>query len=178
MSEFPGLEMAVRDNELYEPDPYRAAPDSSSAPSWTLLDVPLMDDDYWAQLPNPLTLQSIAHIVRMSETTVLRRLQDGTIPGHFIGRSWIIFQGEFRAWLASRRNTPSPEPIVDDPLADCEDQLGMPELMELFGKTKQTIRKWLVDGQIPGYQISGRWTVRKSELRETLASTSNQHTAA
>lgn len=136
-----------------------------------------MDDDYWAQLPNPLTLQAIARIVRMSETTVLRRLQDGTIPGHFIGRSWIIFQGEFRAWLASRRNTPSTETVASDPLADYGDQLGMADLMELFGKTKQTIRKWLVDEQIPGYQISGHWTVHKSELRGTLAASSNQRAA-
>ena len=175
MSEFLGLAVAVRDNEPYEPDPYRAAFDSSSVPSCPPPDAPLMDDDFWAQLPSPLTLQAIAHIVRMSETTVLRRLQDGTIPGHFIGRSWIIFQGEFRAWLASRRNTPSSEVFVVDPLAVYQDQLGMPELMELFGKTKQTIRKWLVDGQIPGYQFAGRWIVLKSELRETLVSSSNQH---
>jgi len=136
-----------------------------------------MDDDYWAQLPSPLTLQAIALIVRMSETTVLRRLQDGTIPGHFIGRSWIVFQGEFRSWLASRRNIPSSETVISDPLAGYEDQLGMAELMELFGKTKQTIRKWLVDEQIPGYQVSGRWTVHKSELRETLVASSNQRTA-
>ena len=135
-----------------------------------------MDDDYWAQLPNPLTLQTIALIVRMSETTVLRRLQDGTIPGHFIGRSWIIFQGEFRAWLASRRNIPSPDTVVSDPLADYPEQLGMAELMKLFGKTKQTIRKWLIDEQIPGYQVSGRWTVHKSELREAIQKSSNQAT--
>lgn len=178
MSELHGPGMAVRDNDLHEPDPYRAAPDSSTAPPWPPTDVPLMDDDYWAQLPNPLTLQAIALIVRMSETTVLRRLQDGTIPGHFIGRSWIVFQGEFRAWLASRRNTPSAETVTSDPLATYEDQLGMAELMELFGKTKQTIRKWLTDEQIPGYQVSGRWTVHKSELRETLLASSNQRTTA
>jgi hypothetical protein len=36
--------------------------------------MPLMDDDYWAQLPNPLTRRAIALIGRMIETTVLRRL--------------------------------------------------------------------------------------------------------
>jgi hypothetical protein len=46
--------------------------------------------------------------------------------------------------------------------------------MELFNKTKQTIRKWLTENQLPGYQVAGRWTVYKSELRDTLAKTSNQ----
>ena len=174
MSEFRGPGITLRDNDVHESDPHRAAPDSPTAPLWPPTDLPLMDDDYWAQLPNPLTLHSISLIVRMSETTVLRRLQDGTIPGHFIGRSWIVFPGEFRAWLLSRRNTPLPETVVNDPLADHGDQLGMAELMEFFGKTKQTIRRWLIDEQIPGYQISGRWTVHKSELRATLASSSNQ----
>lgn len=166
----------VRDNDIHGSDPHRAETFSSSAPTptWAPTVAPLMDDDYWAQLPNPLTLQAVARIVRMSETTVLRRLQDGTIPGHFIGRSWIIFQGEFRAWLESRRNTPSPQAVAIDPLADYAEQLGMADLMDLFGKTKQTIRKWLVDGQVPGYQVSGRWTVYKSELRETLIASSNQ----
>lgn len=176
MSEVIGPGIAVRDNDLYDPDTLWAAPDSSDAPTPTRPPphLSLMDDDYWAQLPDPLTLQAIASIVRMSDTTVLRRLQDGTIPGHFIGRSWIIFQGEFREWLGAQRNTPLPATEVPDPLSDFDEQLGMSELMEFFGKTKQTIRRWLVDKEIPGYQISGRWIVYKSELRKTLTATSNQ----
>jgi hypothetical protein len=134
----------------------------------------LMDDDYWAKFPEPLTLHAIATVLRVSEATVLRRLQDGTIPGHFIGRSWIIFQCEFRAWLATTRNEPLPADVECDPLADYDDQLGMSELMELFNKTKQTIRAWLGNNTLPGYQVAGRWTVYKSELRDTLAKTSNQ----
>jgi predicted DNA-binding transcriptional regulator AlpA len=134
----------------------------------------LMDDEYWSHFSDPLPLSDLALILRISEATVLRRLGDATIPGHFIGRSWIVFQSEFRAWLASRRNQPLEELPNPDPLINCDDQLGMAELMELFGKTKQTIRRWLVDEQIPAYQISGRWIVYKSELRTTLASTLNQ----
>lgn len=170
----------VRDNDVYVP----AATDTdlhdstaADAAHRGLDAVPppaLMDDDYWAKFPEPLTLRAIATVLRVSEATVLRRLQDGTIPGHFIGRSWIIFQCEFRAWLATTRNEPLPVDVACDPLADYDDQLGMSELMELFNKTKQTIRKWLTENHLPGYQLAGRWTVYKSELRDTLAQTSNQ----
>ena len=174
----------VRDNDVYVP----AATDTDVLDSTTAdaaqrgLDAvsppALMDDDYWAKFPEPLTLHAIATVLRVSEATVLRRLQDGTIPGHFVGRSWIIFQCEFRAWLATTRNEPLPAEVACDPLADYDDQLGMSELMELFGKTKQTIRKWLTENHLPGYQVAGRWTVYKSELRDTLALTANQRSQA
>jgi excisionase family DNA binding protein len=132
-----------------------------------------MDDEYWSNYSDPLPLAELAVILRLSEATVLRRLTDGTIPGHFIGRSWVVFQSEFRAWLSTRRNQPAGQPIDADPLQDCEDQLGMAELMELFGKTKQTIRRWLTDNQLPGYMVNGRWVVYKHELRESLARSLN-----
>jgi len=132
-----------------------------------------MDDKYWANFSDPLPLSELAVILRVSEATVLRRLGDATIPGHFIGRSWIVFQSEFRAWLASRRNLPVDELPNPDPLLNCEDQLGMVELMQLSGKTKQTIRRWLTEKQIPGYMLNGRWVVYTRELRQALNSNSN-----
>ena len=133
----------------------------------------LMDDEYWSTFSDPLPLSELALILRLSETTVLRRLQDATIPGHFIGGSWIVFQSEFRAWLASRRNLPMDGRPNPDPLIACEDQLGMAELMEIFGKTKQTIRRWLTEQQIPGYVINGRWVVYTHELRQALNTNAN-----
>ena len=85
-----------------------------------------------------------------------------------------MFKGEFRAWLASTRNEPLPAVENTDPLADYDDQLGMSELMELFDKTKQTIRAWLGNNTLPGYKVAGQWTAYKSELRDALALTSNQ----
>jgi predicted DNA-binding transcriptional regulator AlpA len=133
----------------------------------------LMDDEYWSHFSDPLPLSEVAVILRISEATVLRRLGDATIPGHFIGGSWIVFQSEFRAWLVSRRNQPLEELPNPDPLINCDDQLGMAELMDLFGKTKQTIRRWLLENQIPGYMLNGRWTVYTGELREALNSNLN-----
>lgn len=184
MTRLSGPSGAVRDNDLYVPAATNAdlhvssTADAAQRGHDAVPPEALMDDDYWTKFPEPLTLQAIATVLRVSETTVLRRLQDKTIPGHFIGRSWIVFQCEFRAWLASTRNEPLPAAEKCDPLADYDDQLGMSELMELFGKTKQTVRRWLTDKALPGYQLAGRWTVYKSELRDTLTATSNQATSS
>lgn len=134
----------------------------------TLHESMLMGDRYWSNFSDPLPLSEIALILRLSEATVLRRLGDATIPGHFIGRSWVVFQSEFRAWLASSRNLPVDELPNPDPLIDCENQLGMAELMEIFGKTNQTIRRSLTEQQIPGYMINGRWVAYTHELRHAL----------
>ena len=66
--------------------------------------MPLMDDDDWAQLPNPLTLRAIALIGRMSETTVLRRLQDGTIPGYQFSGRWTVHKSGLRDMLLASSN--------------------------------------------------------------------------
>lgn len=178
MSSIHGLSIYVRDNDIHE-----AAAIGTAADDWRTLDAARMGrgrvssttlmDEYWAKFPEPLTLRAIATILRVSETTVLRRLQDAIIPGHFIGGSWIVFKCEFRIWLASTRNEPMTANCDPDPLTEYSDELGMSELMELFAKTKQTIRKWLSEKTIPGYQVHGRWTVYKGELRETLTQTSN-----
>lgn len=133
-----------------------------------------MNDAYWAALEDPMRVRDLAPLFRVHEATVHRRLKDGTIPGHYIGRSWIVFKCEVRAWLLTRRNVPSDEQVDADPLTGWPDELRMAELMEFFGKTKQTIRRWLEQGEIPGYRISGRWVVYKHELRTALDASSNQ----
>lgn len=134
----------------------------------------MTDTEYWEALSDPLPVRELAPLFRVHEATIHRHLQSGTIPGHYIGRSWIVYKCEIRAWLAARRNIPTGQVIDDDPLDDFPDELRMRDLMLLFGKTKQTIRAWLEDGEIPGYRVNGRWVAYKTELRETLARTSNQ----
>lgn len=139
-----------------------------------LSDEIVTDDDYWSSLPHVLPIRELAPALRVHRDTVLRRIQDGTIPAHRIGRSWIVFTTELRAWLLTRRNQPMEADFDADPLAGWPDELTSADLIELFGKTKQTISAWLNSGEIPGYRIGGRWIVHKHELRTRLQETSNQ----
>ncbi|MEO5536050.1 MAG: helix-turn-helix domain-containing protein [Pseudolysinimonas sp.] len=179
MHNLPGLGSAALDNDGHVlPAANVVIDDPTGLSSVQGLDgtspPPLMDDDYWARLPDPLPVSAVADVVRLSKGTVSRRLNTGEIPGYFIGGSWILFKDEFRAWLGSMRNDPIPPPEDVDPLRAFDDNLGVADLMEIFGKGKLTILRWLHNRTIPGYLVSNRWIVYKSELRATLASTSNE----
>lgn len=174
MTGLPGSTATAWDNPGYaRPTDYPASGRRAGVDD-AALSGELMDDAFWAALEDPLTVRGLAPLLRVHEATVLRRLQDGTIPGHYIGRSWIVFKCEVRAWLLTRRNTPTDELVDVDPLAGWPDELRMGELTRFFGKTHQTVRRWLEAGEIPGYRINGRWIAYKTELRDSLAATSNQ----
>ncbi len=133
------------------------------------------DDDYWAAFPDLLTSTDLARILRVGRPAVLARLKRGTIPGHQIGGSWIIFKAEIRAWLASTSNqAPATPPAPVDVLASYPEEMTYRDLMVLFGKTKQTIYAWLQTGVIPASHAANRWIIFKAQLRPFLDKTSNQ----
>ena len=81
---------------------------------------PVSEEDYWSQFPDTLTTADVAKIIRTGAPAVRARLRDGTIPGHRIADSWIIFKSEIRAWLAATSKRPrTSEPV--DVLADYPD---------------------------------------------------------
>lgn len=135
---------------------------------------PVSEEDYWSQFPDTLTTADVAKIIRTGAPAVRARLRDGTIPGHRIADSWIIFKAEIRAWLAATSNRPrTSEPV--DVLAGYPDELNYRDLMQLFRvKYKGTIYIWLEQRHIPGSFVGGRWIVHKWQLRELLDETSNQ----
>lgn len=175
MTSLPGSTRTAWDNPEYaRPTDYPASGRRAGVEVDAALSGELMDDAFWAALEDPLTVRELARMLRKSEGTILLHLQDGTIPGHFIGRSWIVFKGEVRAWLLTRRNTPTGEQVDADPFQDWPEEFRMDELTRFFGKTSQTIRRWLEHGEIPGYRINGRWVAYKAELREALTASLNQ----
>ena len=137
---------------------------------------PMPDDDrYWEPFPDTLSTTDVAKILSLGKPAVLLRLKSGLIPGHLIVGSWIIFKAEVRAWLESTSNQippGPPEPV--DVLERYADEMSYSDLMELFGKSKATVYGWLHDGEIPAFHVGTRWIIRKSQLRQKLANTSNQ----
>ena len=133
------------------------------------------DDDYWAAFPDTLTTTDLARILRVGRPAVQARLKRGTIPGHLIENSWIVFKAEIRAWLASTSNqAPTTPPAPVDVLAGYPEEMSYRDLMVLFGKTKPTIYSWLLSGVIPASRSENRWFIFKAQLRPLLDRTSNQ----
>ncbi len=135
-----------------------------------------MTDEYWTRLPECLAVADIARILRIGPPAVLARLRRGTIPGYRIASSWIVFSAEFRPWLeaTSNRGGSVERRAAADALAGYPDELNYRDLMQLFGKTKQTVYVWLRNGEIPAYHVGGRWVVHKPKLRARLTEVSNR----
>ncbi|MGC5225134.1 helix-turn-helix domain-containing protein [Micromonospora sp. DT81.3] len=138
----------------------------------------MSEEDYWATLPDTLSPADVARILRTGVPAVRRRLRDGMIPGHRLSDSWIIFKSEIRAWLDSTSNQP-PHAATDpvDVLTGYGDELSYRDLMQLLGKTKQTVYIWLQQGVIPASNVGGRWIIFKAQLRRRLEESSNQTTS-
>lgn len=106
------------------------------------------------------------------------RYQDftgGTIPGHRIGGSWIIFKAELLASVESRSeqvDRSASAPI--DVLAGYGNEMTYKDLIVCLGKTKQTIYTWLREGTIPAYLIGDQWVIHTHQVRRMLEQTSNQ----
>jgi hypothetical protein len=156
----------------------RRAESSSADPERNQNESPdyMTDEEYWATFPETLTTTDLAVILRVGKPAVRSRLRSNIIPAHLVSGSWIIFKQEIRAWLASTSNQPPVEPLpAVDVLAPYGEEMTYRDLMNLFGKTKQTIYIWLSEGHIPASHTAGHWLIFKSQIEQLLAETSNQN---
>jgi len=136
----------------------------------------MTDEEYWATFPETLTTLDLAKILHVGIPAIRSRLRSNVIPAHLISGSWIIFKQEIRAWLTSTSNQLPTEPVaVVDILASYGEEMTYRDLMNLFGKTKQTIYIWLSEGCVPASHVAGRWLIFKFQVEELLAETSNQN---
>jgi len=135
----------------------------------------MAEDDYWDTLPVTLKSKDLQRLLQIGQTTVSLWLTRGTIPGHQIAHSWIVFRSEVREWLESTSTVPVPEhEPYPDPLDEYGDTLNYQDLMVLLGKSRPAIFGWLSNGTIPAVRPGGRWLVEKTALRRLFEETSNQ----
>jgi len=130
-----------------------------------------MSDATWASLGPVLSTSDLMRVTGMKEVTVWRWLKRGTLPGHVISGSWIVYREEVRAKIDDPEKQPL-EPV--EFLSTFDDVVKIEEAELLFGKTRQTIYKWLSQGAIPGHQMGVSWVLYRDELRECLVAASNQ----
>lgn len=53
-------------------------------------------------------------------------------------------------------------------------KLDVTQVAELLGVTKKGVYQWIRQGIIPAYKLGSTWFVLRDELRDTIASGSNQ----
>lgn len=51
-----------------------------------------------------MTMSDVAEVLKVSEKTVSRMLQEGTIPGFKIANQWRFYRDDFHTWIDEKRN--------------------------------------------------------------------------
>lgn len=135
----------------------------------------MIDDEYWAQFPQVLSIADLSRITRKSEQTVWRWLGRGTIPAYKIAKAWVVYREIFQHRL-EEPDIPYPLPV--DLLATYRDELTVSELSELLGKVENTTYAWIAAGDLPAHRLGGSLVVYKHEIVQLFLRTSNQPSAS
>ena len=51
-----------------------------------------------------MTLSDVAEALKVSEKTVSRMLQDGSLPGFKVANQWRFYREDFYRWIDEKRN--------------------------------------------------------------------------
>lgn len=63
---------------------------------------------------------------------------------------------------------------LDDLFADEPRMLSVGRVAEVLGMSPKGVYKWIDDGSLPAYKVSGRWFIVRDELISTLEKGSNK----
>lgn len=63
---------------------------------------------------------------------------------------------------------------LEDLFADEPRMLSVSRVAEVLGMSPKGVYKWIDEGMLPAYKVSGRWFVVRDELVQVLAAGSNQ----
>lgn len=134
-------------------------------------EVAVIDEKYWAEFGPVLSTAELARMLRKSDLTVWKWLTDGTIPGHNLGRSWLVYLEPVRRMIEQ-----GPQPGVqlpDELLARYGEELLVSDIAALTGRKAKTVHRWLTEGTLPGHRVGRSWLLYKSEFIGLLRRTSN-----
>jgi hypothetical protein len=140
-----------------------------------VLECVLIDDAFWAELPEVLHTKHLTQITRRGAQTVFIWLARGILPGHRIAGSWIVYKEVFQHRLESP-NEPYTLPV--ELLARYGEDLSIADQALLIGRSKKTVYLWLRLGHLPARRLGPSWLIYKTPFVELLEATSNQETAS
>lgn len=63
---------------------------------------------------------------------------------------------------------------LDDLFAEEPRMLSVSRVAEVLGMSAKGVYKWIEDGSLPAYKVSGRWFIVRDELVNTLEEGSNK----
>lgn len=130
------------------------------------------------QDPVSLTLDAaaVAKRLSLSPATINNWAKAGTLPAYRVGRSWIVFQAEFDAWLAStstKSNGSEPLPTLRQMTADLPPFLRLTEVAQVLCVSTATVTTFVTSRQLGSVDVRSVRRVPAEALRNYLAGARN-----
>lgn len=132
--------------------------------------------------PVSLTLDAaaVAKRLSLSPATINNWAKASTMPAYRVGRSWIVFQAEFDAWLASTSTSTSAErdgsaslPTLQQMTADLPPFLRLAEVAQVLCVSTATVTTLVTSRQLGSVDVRSVRRVPAEALRAYLAGARN-----
>lgn len=131
-----------------------------------------------AQLPDSLTVAAatVATRLKLSPTTINKWAKAGTMPAYRVGRSWIVFNAELDAWLASTSTDNSgsdPLPTLQQMLSGLPQFLRPVEVAQVLRVSTATVATLVACQQLGSVDLGSMHRIPNEALRTYLAAARN-----
>jgi excisionase family DNA binding protein len=131
-----------------------------------------------SQVPDALTVDAatVAKRLSLSPATINNWAKASTMPAYRVGRSWILFQAEFDAWLVStstESNGSEPLPTLQQMTADLPPFLRLAEVAQVLCVSTATVTTLVTSRQLGSVDVRSVRRVPAEALRTYLAGARN-----
>lgn len=131
-----------------------------------------------SQVPDSLTVDAaaVAKRLSLSPATINNWAKAGTMPAYRVGRSWIVFQAEFEAWLAStstESNGSEPLPTLQQMTADLPPFLLLRQVAQVLCASTATVTSLVTRQQLGSIDVRSVRRVPAEALRTYLTAARN-----
>ena len=134
------------------------------------LDELVIDEEYWAQFGDQLSVDELSRVLRRSPLALYRWLREGIVPGHQISGKWEVFKESVVGYL---EDPESSHALPTAFFASFPEELSVEDVSKMLGLSTKTIYKFLAAGDLPGRRVGGFWVLYKSEIKQRLEKTYN-----
>lgn len=138
----------------------------------------MTQQDSSSEVTGSLTVDAatVARRLSLSPATINNWAKANRLPAYQVGRSWIVFQAEFDAWLAStsiESNGSEPLPTLQQMTADLPPFLRLAEVAQVLCVSTATVTSLVTDQQLSSVNVRSVRRVPAEALRTYLTAARN-----
>ncbi|MBI4713228.1 MAG: helix-turn-helix domain-containing protein [Planctomycetes bacterium] len=129
----------------------------------------------------PLTLNELAHYLKVSRLTLMRWIKKGQLPAKKMGGRWVVEERILHKFSIERDPNlfTAESPKKPAPVADIYSSTGirqatyqdnrpvkLKEVADNLGVCRRSVTNWIKEGKLAAVKMGGHWVVWQNDLEE------------